>query len=1140
MDVPATATRGHDGIAFAAIAAVIAAVMAMAMANGAYAQSWSAPNAGAWNDPAAWGGTPPAAGGSVTFGTVAGPTPFAVAIGQPIGIGSLSITNQSPIFIGATDTTFIGVIAGASVVGPGEPMWRLERGAFYLPIPTVIGSPGGPAGHMSVGPGAAVSGGAARLAAGSVTIEQGATWIPAGTTVSTSATVGDGAPATLTVGGSLDMGLNTALAVGINGGVGTIAVPSGGMLTLGVSGATVGGGSSAFPAGPGVGVIDISGGVVNGPGAWILGASAGGGASMSIHDGSVLGSTIYVGRGVHGAPALSVEGTVGLGTIVIGSGAIQGQAIVQSGATVHVADVVVGSDTLPAGTTTVDLLAMGDAAALDAANVILHRGGHLVVNGPSGSLTAGSFDLGAGTLSLAGRGTEANVTSLVGCTIGGAATISLTEGAALRPYTLSFGPSGSFAFTLEGGARCEVAQQCGFGSVPSSEPTATTTTGDIVLKGGGSLQAKKLRIERDVTCHWHLASEFVPPTAAAVVATESAIVRGRIDVRLPDGAVPPVGIRIPLIDTPSITYAPFSVASAPAHGFPLVVTPDALGLAAYAIDHVTDLQPVAPESIDVGDLFSMQAILTTEIAGGSLVADVAPMVTWTIEPPGVVAETQPNRFMALAPGTVTLTAHFAAAAGSVTLTVVPDGPLSSAFVLISGVEVAGVTTWGNGDSGLAPSSGYAIDYGLGAAARSLTADGSFLAFATEANNLTPAGSQQGPFIYGRSLASDTLENISVGTPAIPAGGARPSTSGDGRFVVYQSQWPVGRIIVRDRFLQTSSIALFDLGGTAVNTALRPFISDDGRYVLCEAYSAAIVPNDTNGVRDVFLVDRVTNVATRVSRTVTGDQLAVESTAAALSGDGRIAIFLRSFAGHVLAYRYDRVTDQIELATPTITGGAPQMNVRDVSLTSDGTTMAFVATGFGQLTADPAPPWAQAYRRDFQSGTTVGLSRTLDGTWSNAPIEGCAMARGGRYALVATKATSLVPGAPSSGAGITRPVRIDTLTGVISDHGVTGGGLLNDDVTGNLAVSDAGTKMVFASQATNVIENATPADTHDFADLFVALADASSTGDLDGDGAVGPTDLALLLGAWGGSLYDLDGDGSVGASDLALLLGAWSA
>jgi hypothetical protein len=46
-------------------------------------------------------------------------------------------------------------------------------------------------------------------------------------------------------------------------------------------------------------------------------------------------------------------------------------------------------------------------------------------------------------------------------------------------------------------------------------------------------------------------------------------------------------------------------------------------------------------------------------------------------------------------------------------------------------------------------------------------------------------------------------------------------------------------------------------------------------------------------------------------------------------------------------------------------------------------------------------------------------------------------------------------------------------------------------------------------------------------------------DLDRDGAVGPTDLAFLVGAWGGGgAADLDGDGAVGAADLGILLGAW--
>ncbi len=49
-------------------------------------------------------------------------------------------------------------------------------------------------------------------------------------------------------------------------------------------------------------------------------------------------------------------------------------------------------------------------------------------------------------------------------------------------------------------------------------------------------------------------------------------------------------------------------------------------------------------------------------------------------------------------------------------------------------------------------------------------------------------------------------------------------------------------------------------------------------------------------------------------------------------------------------------------------------------------------------------------------------------------------------------------------------------------------------------------------------------------------------DLDGDGAVGASDLAILLGTWGPvptpDPPDFDGDGDVDAFDLAILLGAW--
>ncbi len=74
---------------------------------------------------------------------------------------------------------------------------------------------------------------------------------------------------------------------------------------------------------------------------------------------------------------------------------------------------------------------------------------------------------------------------------------------------------------------------------------------------------------------------------------------------------------------------------------------------------------------------------------------------------------------------------------------------------------------------------------------------------------------------------------------------------------------------------------------------------------------------------------------------------------------------------------------------------------------------------------------------------------------------------------------------------------------------------------------------FASTAGAVVD--TGIDNLRLAAYAVAIA-----GDLDGDGHVGPKDLALLLGDWGGNgIADVDCDGIVGPADLAILLGNWT-
>jgi hypothetical protein len=56
----------------------------------------------------------------------------------------------------------------------------------------------------------------------------------------------------------------------------------------------------------------------------------------------------------------------------------------------------------------------------------------------------------------------------------------------------------------------------------------------------------------------------------------------------------------------------------------------------------------------------------------------------------------------------------------------------------------------------------------------------------------------------------------------------------------------------------------------------------------------------------------------------------------------------------------------------------------------------------------------------------------------------------------------------------------------------------------------------------------------------APAQAPCPADRNGDRTVDATDLAQVLGAWGGAGGDIDGNGTTDASDLAVILGAWGA
>src|SRR6476661_5542479 len=103
----------------------------------------------------------------------------------------------------------------------------------------------------------------------------------------------------------------------------------------------------------------------------------------------------------------------------------------------------------------------------------------------------------------------------------------------------------------------------------------------------------------------------------------------------------------------------------------------------------------------------------------------------------------------------------------------------------------------------------------------------------------------------------------------------------------------------------------------------PSISAHGRWVAFESDATNLVPNDTNGVSDVFVHDNVSGTTERVSVAANGAQLAAPSSDPSISDDGRRVAF----------------TTSAEIA-PTDTQGTNDVYVKDrqtgaVTRASDG-------------------------------------------------------------------------------------------------------------------------------------------------------------------------------------------------------------
>jgi Tol biopolymer transport system component len=358
-----------------------------------------------------------------------------------------------------------------------------------------------------------------------------------------------------------------------------------------------------------------------------------------------------------------------------------------------------------------------------------------------------------------------------------------------------------------------------------------------------------------------------------------------------------------------------------------------------------------------------------------------------------------------------------------------------------------------------------------------SADGSVIAFVSNATNLVP-GDANGVFdVFTYEVASGRTTRISVASDGSEA--TAPSQdvaiSGDGNVVAFVSAAAnlvpgdtngQKDVFVRDRQSGTTSrVSLATGGAEAMAGSGQPALSADGRWVAFSSAAGELAPGDANGESDVFLHDRVGAITNRVSVDGAGGDPDGPSVAPDLSADGTVVAF------------ESRATDLLQ-------GGADGNNLADV----------FVAAGGVITRANVGAPVPQ-------------------GGDSGAP----SLSADGRYVAYTSAATNIAPPDPYPGTDVFLYDRTGGTTRRVSLAGPSGA---PNGASHSADVLVAGTHILvaFASDATNLVSG----DTNEAPDAFVRDVSTDTTTresvDAAGGQAAGASAAPLLAADGGVATY----------------------